>query len=233
MIFKGYPEAKSLELSMETGPQSLLARIEKERFNTPDDPGIHGIKERLLNLGFVLDIQDCCSGHPEPKDFGNPNGERFLQTSGYLPVMYDGGNSLSASFHNSFRNIAVETSGVCRISFGRLEPDRQTYSAVPKFEELFPKYHLLHSEGLKPVNYQVVVERTGEGLTPQTLAESLAKFWQQVSNLINRYSENQVAEKLEPWYFGFRSKFGKVGKIEATHPDFDRFSEEVAKRQQV
>ena len=204
-----------------------LQAIEAERFATWDDPGIHGIKTRLSALTFVKEIEDCCSGHPQPEDFNSKAKGKFLSTAGYLPVMFDGKNSLSSSFHNSLCKVTCEVPQACRISFGGLGPDRESYSPLKSYTELAPPHYLLHSQGDVVINYQIAIERLGANLTPQVLAEALAKFWQEVSDFLNRYEQNPIPEKLESWYFGYRSKFGDM---EVTHPDFEKFASQVKER---
>lgn len=210
--------------------QKVLAQIEAERFSTFNDPGIHGIKQRLKNFNFIQldEAQDgqCCSGHPEERDFEHPDeNPHDYNTSGLLTIHYNKNDAFSLRLHNLLRNIKVED-GTYTIAFAGLGHDRHSYQELPKFEEL---QSVLQTDPADiRVNYQVRIRGQGKQQSPKALAEALRGFWQTVSDAISRYEAVPVSEQLQSWYFGIRSKFGNM---EPTHPDFKEFMAEVGKRQ--
>jgi len=69
------------------------------------------------------------------------------------------------------------------------------------------------------ITHYVLVRGKGY-TTPAKISSALCGFWQKFSDLIGQFERHPVNEVLEPYYFGFRSKYGK---IEATHPYFERY----------
>jgi len=239
--------------SPETKANKLLAKIESERFQTLDDPGIHGIKERLKQLGFIkFTAGECCSGHPQDgEDMAKhnmflPPEEQTGLAWGYLGFNLRRDDPRSKSFHDQFRKLRA-------ISFG-FEVSHNSQGIRSEIAETEEKrgrnidgYKSVRNVDGPPASFQWLAEKDQqdpewlhvpyefkmkawgkpEEQTAQNSAEALKRFWTEVSGLINKYEEFPVKEKLEPWYFAVRSAYGKM---EITHNAFSEYDLEVEKR---
>jgi hypothetical protein len=224
---------KNLRLELSATEEQLKA-IEAERFLTWNDPGLAGIKTRLKSLSFVKidekNAGDCCTGHPEVRDFETlVLNDHNYKSSGYITLNYNlQHRTQSASFHNALRTIHFRND-VYNISFTGLDTDRNTYIEMPKFEDALER--LSGPKGDDPnnlrINYQVRIQGKGNSQSPQALAEALKEFWQQVSDFLTRNEENPVPEKLEAWYFGVKSQFGDMVP---THPQFEKYISQIKAR---
>ncbi len=214
--------------------EEQLKAIEAERFLTWNDPGLAGIETRLKSLSFVKidekNAGDCCTGHPEVRDFETlVLNDHNYKSSGYIRLNYNlQHRTQSASFHNALRTIHFRSSAY-DISFAGLDTDRNTYTEIPKFEDVPKKLSGAISDDPNNlrINYQVRIQGKGNSQSPPALAEALKEFWQQVSDFLTRYEENPVTEKLEAWYFGMKAQFGNMVP---THPQFEKYNSLIEAR---
>ncbi len=220
----------------------LLERIEAERFKTLDDPGLHGIKERIQQLGFVtIDRGECCSGHPQDEDDLKKEGHTN-RPRGYLNLKYKIDDPRSAQFHDQFRKIDALSYGfqAKHESHGVRSELTERGVITPEEAKKFvstdsPPASLAYlaeqeaGEEWIEVPYELRVRPFGRSheQTPEQAALALQRFWMQTSKLINKFESVPINEKLEPWYFAVRSRYGKM---ELTDKSFSQHIPEIENR---
>ena len=180
----------------------ILKNIEASRFKTLDDPGIAGIKFRLSELDFLKVGGPCCSGHPEYLNNYDP---------GYIIISYIPSDVRSKNFHDDILYIETEE-GNLDGRFSVPEEVYEDFSATKRGE---------------PIRYSVEVTSRDENKSAEDVAKTIRSLWEKFSEGLNKYEKIPVREKLEDWYFAFKSN---QGKIELTHDIFSNFTNEVKSR---
>lgn len=202
--------------SPEEAARLFLEKIEHERFETMDDPGIHGIKLRLERLPFIKSVgAECCSGHPKSEELTDADSGAKSNivrvTPGYLCVDLTVGDPRSVQFYDLLR-------------------DRKLFYSSYDFREeamsLHDKENGTVSVRIQPPPYILTAPGTPHNI--QKAADIITEFWQRLSALINEFESVPIKEDLKSHYFGFKSAYGKIG---VTDPYFNQFkSEDFGKR---
>ncbi|MBI4054172.1 MAG: hypothetical protein HY397_02480 [Candidatus Doudnabacteria bacterium] len=173
---------------------------------------------------------------------------------GYLNLRYDASDPRSAQFHDAFRKIRAVSWGYearhdshgirsemaeqqdlrGNLNLEQIRGVNSTDSPPASLEWLKRQAKAAAEEqaGLVSVLYEIRTKARPELVKPGTTppgqqAEVLARFWSEVGGVIQRYEAAPVPEKLEPWYFAVRSRYGKM---ELTHQSFAGYASEIEKR---
>lgn len=223
----------------------LMRRIEEERFSSLNDPGIHVIKLRLRNLEFITGIfPECCSGHPYEETFTdvetNLEEKVISGEDGYIIISYDPNSEASAKFHDqlvglkvhkgSYSVLVTSSDPFCVKEAGAQSDGiilyHQTSKVLP-FEQLRNR----HRSG-NEVSIPLTIKIDGSVMNgnPYEVAVALCDFWQKVSDLIAGFEKTPIKEVLQPYYFGLRSRYGK---IESVHPIFNQYITQSSTTQKI